>query len=332
MEYRRLGNTDIQISVVTFGAWAIGGWMWGGADEKDAIDALESAIDLGMTSIDTAAVYGFGKSEELVGKVTHNKRDKVQILTKYGLRWNTKEGAFYFNSTNAKGKPVSIYRFAGPESVILECEASLKRLQTDYIDLYQIHWNDPTTPIEDTMEAIDRLREQGKIRAAGVSNYSADQMKQADKVIDIASNQVPYSMVLRDIEKEIVPYCFKGGKSILAYSPLQRGILTGKITQGYKFNEGDHRPQTPYFKKPNISRINSFLAKIKPIAADNNISLTQLVIYWTIQQPSITSALVGARNPKQVKENNKAGEIHLEDSVISTINELLEDVKIDLNV
>ena len=332
MEYRSLGKSEIKISTVTFGAWAIGGWMWGGADEKDAIDALETAIDLGMTSIDTAAVYGFGKSEELVGQVIYNKRDKVQIMTKYGLRWNTKEGAFYFKSTNAKGEAVSIHRFAGPKSVIKECEASLERLKTDYIDLYQIHWNDPTTPIEDTMEAVLRLQEQGKILKAGVSNYSVEQMTQADTVIDIVSNQVPYSMVLRDIEKELVPYCLKTGKSILAYSPLQRGILTGKITQDYKFNEGDHRPQTPYFRKPNVTRINNFLKKIKPIAADNNISLTQLVIYWTIQQPSVTSALVGARNRKQVEENVRAGEIHLDDEDIKTINNHLKDVKLDLNV
>ena len=324
MEYRNLGKTDIKISVVSFGAWAIGGWMWGGADDKDAIDALESAIDLGMTTIDTAPVYGFGKSEELVGKAIHKKRDKVQVLTKYGLRWDTKEGAFYFNSTNRKGEPVSIHKFAGPESVIRECEASLKRLQTDYIDLYQIHWNDPTTSIEDTMEAVGRLKEQGKIRAAGVSNYTTDQMKQADIVLEIASNQVPYSMILRNIEKDLVPYCLKAGKSVLAYSPLQRGILTGKITSGHKFNEGDHRPQTLYYKKKNISRINKFLSKIKPLAEDHSITLAQLVIYWTIKQPAVTSALVGARNPMQVSENSVAGRIQLSDEVVTKINKLLE--------
>ena len=330
MEYRNLKNSDVKISIISFGAWAIGGWMWGGADEKDAKNALETAIDLGMTSIDTAPVYGFGKSEKLVGQVIHDKRDKVQILTKYGLRWDTKEGEFYFNSFNEQGEEVSIHRFAGPESIIKECEASLRRLQTEFIDLYQIHWNDPTTPIEDTMEAIGKLMEQGKIRAAGVSNYTAEQMKQADNIVNISTNQVPYSMVLRDIEQNLVPYCLKNNKGILAYSPLQRGILTGKITTDYKFSEGDHRPHTPYFKEPNISRINNFLKKIKPIADDNNISITQLVIYWTIQQPSITSALVGARNPMQVIENIKAGEIKLNQEELTTINTLLNDLDLDV--
>lgn len=330
MEYRNLSNSDVKISTISFGAWAIGGWMWGGANEKDAINAIETAIDLGMTSIDTAPVYGFGKSEKLVGQVIHNKRDKVQILTKFGLRWDTKEGEFYFNSINEKGEEVSIHRFAGPESIIKECEASLQRLQTEFIDLYQIHWNDPTTPIEDSMEALGVLMEQGKIRAAGVSNYSAEQMKQADSIINISTNQVPYSMVLRNIEQNLVPYCLESKKGILAYSPLQRGILTGKITPDYKFNKGDHRPHTPYFKEPNISRINNFLTKIKPIADDNNITIAQLVIYWTIQQPSITSALVGARNPVQVKENIKAGEIKLDQEELLTINALLDDLDLDI--
>ena len=330
MEYRNLSNSDVKISTISFGAWAIGGWMWGGADEKDAINAIETAIDLGMTSIDTAPVYGFGKSEKLVGQVIHNKRDKVQILTKFGLRWDTKEGEFYFNSVNEKGEEISIHRFAGPESIIKECEASLQRLQTEFIDLYQIHWNDPTTPIEDSMEAVAVLMEQGKIRAAGVSNYTAEQMKHADRIINISTNQVPYSMVLRNIEQNLVPYCLENNKGILAYSPLQRGILTGKITPDYKFNEGDHRPHTPYFKEPNISRINNFLTKIKPIADNNNITIAQLVIYWTIQQPSITSALVGARNPVQVKENIKAGEIKLDQEELLTINGLLDDLDLDL--
>jgi aryl-alcohol dehydrogenase-like predicted oxidoreductase len=285
-----------------------------------------------MTSIDTAPVYGFGKSEEIVGKVIKNKRDKVEILTKYGLRWDTDKGSFYFKSSNDKGEAVSIHRYAGKESIVKECEASLKRLKTDYIDLYQIHWNDPTTPIEDTMEAIGELKKEGKILAAGVSNYTAEQMKQADNITDIVTNQVPYSMVLRDIEKDLVPYCLQSGKGILAYSPLQRGVLTGKINSDYVFNPGDHRPQTPYFKEPNLTRINEFLNRIKPIADDHGITLAQLVIYWTIKQPAVTSALVGARNSRQVKENLKAGEISIGEGDINTINKYLEDLSLDLNV
>ena len=332
MEYRNLGKSDRKVSVISFGAWAIGGWMWGGSDENDAMEAINTAIDHGMTSIDTAPVYGFGKSEEIVGHVIKNKRDKVEILTKYGLRWDTNKGSFYFNSSNAKGEEVSIHRYASQESIVKECEASLKRLQTDYIDLYQIHWHDPTTPIEDTMEAISKLKKDGKILAAGVSNYTAEQMKQADNVTDIVTNQVPYSMVLRDIEKDLVPYCLQSGKGILAYSPLQRGVLTGKINSDYVFNPGDHRPQTPYFKEPNLTRINGFLKRIEPIAKDHGITLAQLVIYWTIKQPAVTSALVGARNSKQVKENLKAGEINIGEADILAINKYLEELSLDLDV
>lgn len=330
MNYKNLGTTDIKISSVAFGAWAIGGWMWGGSDEKDAINALDTAIDLGMTSIDTAPVYGFGKSESLVGKVIKNKRDKVQLLTKYGLRWDTNKGTFYFNSKNEKGEQVAIHKYAGPQNVVRECEESLKRLNTDYIDLYQIHWHDPSTPIEETMEAVHRLKEQGKIRAAGVCNYDAEQMKTAEKGVAVVTNQVPYSMVLRDIEKDVVPYCLETGKGVLAYSPLQRGILTGKITSDYKFKKGDHRPSTPHYKEPNLSRINEFLDRIKPLAHDNGLTLAQLVIYWTIRQPAINAALVGARNPEQVKENAKAGEINLENSVIQNIDKELDKLKLNL--
>ena len=332
MEYRNLGKSDQKVSVISFGAWAIGGWMWGGADENDAMEAISTAIDHGMTSIDTAPVYGFGKSEEIVGQVIKNKRDKVEILTKYGLRWDTDKGSFYFNSFNSKGQEVSIHRYASKESIVKECEASLKRLQTEYIDLYQIHWHDPTTPIEDTMEAISKLKKDGKILAAGVSNYTAEQMAQADIVTDIVTNQVPYSMVLRDIEKDLVPYCLQTGKGILAYSPLQRGVLTGKINSDHVFNPGDHRPQTPYFKEPNLTRINEFLNRIKPIAKDHGITLAQLVIYWTIKQPAVTSALVGARNSKQVKENLKSADINIGEGDILTINKYLEDLSLDLDV
>jgi aryl-alcohol dehydrogenase-like predicted oxidoreductase len=332
MEYRNLGKSNHKVSVISFGAWAIGGWMWGGADENDAIEAINTAIDYGMTSIDTAPIYGFGKSEKIVGKVIKDKRDKVEILTKYGLRWDTSKGSFYFKSSNSKDEEVSIHRYAGPESIIQECEDSLKRLKTDYIDLYQIHWHDPTTPINDTMEAISKLIKDGKILAAGVSNYTSDQMKEADSITEIVTNQVPYSMVLRDIEEDLVPYCLQTGKGILAYSPLQRGVLTGKINSKYVFNPGDHRPQTPYFKEPNLSRINEFLNKIEPIAKDHGLTLAQLVICWTIKQPAVTSALVGARNSKQVEENLKAGEVSIGEADILAINKYLSDLSLDLDL
>ena len=332
MEYRPLGNSDIKISCISFGAWAIGGWLWGGADENDALNAIEEAIEQGMTTIDTAPVYGFGKSELLVGKVLKRRRNDVQLLTKFGLRWDTKEGEFYFHTEDENGEGIDIHRFAGRESVIQECEKSLQRLQTDHIDLYQIHWNDPSTPIEETMEAVLRLQEQGKIITAGVSNYSAEQMKMANETIDIVSNQVPYSMLLRDIEADVIPYCLDSGKGILAYSPLQRGILTGKITSEYKFSDGDHRPTTPYYKEPNLSKINHFLNEIKPIADEYKLTLSQLVINWTIQQPGILSALVGARNPQQVIENVKAGDSLIDVDAIGQINRRLESLNLDLSI
>ena len=332
MNYNNLGETGIKISNIAFGAWAIGGWLWGGADEEDAIKALERSFDVGMTTIDTAPAYGFGKSESLIKNVIKGRRDKFQILTKYGLRWDTDEGVFYFETEDMEGKRLKMHRYASRDSVIKECEASLKRLGTDYIDLYQIHWPDTSTPIEDTMEGISKLIEQGKIVAAGVCNYSVEDLQEADKYVDIISNQVPFSMVKRDIEKDMIPYCLKTGKGILAYSPLQRGILTGKINNDYQFNKGDNRPQTPYYKEPNLGRINKFLDDIRPIAEIYNATLSQLIIHWTTRQPAILSVLVGARNVEQVKENVLAAELNVEDIHLKEINEKLDSLVLDLNV
>ncbi len=329
MEYRKLGNSDFKISAIVYGAWAIGGWMWGGTERKDAIDAIKVSYDLGVTSIDTAPAYGQGLSEEIVGEAIKNiPRDKIQILTKYGLRWDTQQGEFFFTSKGNNGEDVNMNRYSGKDGVIYECEKSLRRLNTDYIDLYQIHWNDPTTPIEETMEAVARLIEQGKVRYAGVCNYNVDQMKQAEKVLTLVSNQVPFSMVNRKIEDELVPHCIKNNKSILAYSPLQKGLLTGKIYPGYKFNEGDHRPNDKYFSEENINSINSFLAKIKYIAERKNISLAQVAIRWTIDRLGITTALVGARNAQQAEQNAKAIDVTLSKEEIDFINKNLYEVNI----
>lgn len=328
MEYRKLGNSELEISAIAFGAWAIGGWMWGGADEKEAVLGIEKAYDLGMTTIDTAPVYGFGKSEEIVGKSIKGKRDKIQLFTKYGLRWDTSEGKFYFSSDNNEGKPLNIHKYAGKQSVIQECENSLKRLKTDYIDLYQIHWPDPTTRIEETMEAVIRLLEQGKIRYAGVSNYGIDELKEALKFTGIVSDQVPFSMVNREIEKELIPYCKKQDIGILAYSPLQRGLLTGKYKPGHQFNEGDHRPGTPFFKHDNMVKTLNFLEKIKPIAEKKECTLAQLVINWTINVPGISCALTGARNPAQVEQNALICDLTNEE--IREINTELNNLNLDL--
>jgi aryl-alcohol dehydrogenase-like predicted oxidoreductase len=329
MEYRSLGLSGIKVSELAFGAWAIGGWMWGGNDSKDSIEAIEKAVDNGMTTIDTAAVYGFGLSEELVGKVIKGKREKVQILTKFGLTWNEKKGEFYFSSKDNKGKDVDIYRYSSKEKVINDCELSLKRLGTDYIDLYQIHWADPTTPVSETMEALDILVQKGKIRAGAVCNYSPELMEEAVKTFNIASNQVPYSMVNRGIEKDIVPYCTGKNIGILAYSPLQRGLLSGKIRQEHKFNDGDTRPNTVYYKEPNLSRILQLIDNLRDFANERDITLSQLVLNWTIRQPGITCVLAGARNAAQVLDNVKAAGFRLTNEEIRKINDLLSKLTLE---
>ena len=324
MEYRKLGNSDLAVSAICFGAWAAGGWMWGGTERNDAIKAIRAAYDLGVSSIDTAPIYGQGNSEEIVGEAIKDlPREKVQILTKYGMRWDLAKGNFDFKSADTKGKEIDIYRYAGKESIIKECEDSLRRLGTDYIDLYQIHWPDLTTPIEETMEAVARLIEQGKVRHAGVCNYNAAQLQEARKYINIVSNQVPYSMLLRDIEEELVPYCLDHNTSILAYSPLERGLLTGKIKPGHIFKDGDHRAGLYFFPNENIKRTNAFLDKIQPLAAKKGATLAQLVLRWTIEQPGITIALAGARNEKQSVENAAAININLSVDEIEFINQEL---------
>jgi aryl-alcohol dehydrogenase-like predicted oxidoreductase len=329
MEHRQLGTTDVKVSAITFGAWAIGGWMWGGALKKDALEAIAASYDYGVTSIDTAPIYGQGRSEEIVGEALRSlPRDKVQILTKFGMRWDENKGSLAFKSTDNAGNPIDIYKYAGKKSVIKECEDSLRRLGTDYIDLYQIHWPDLTTPISETMEALTQLLKEGKIRAAGVCNYSAMQMDEAEETINLASNQVPYSMVERSIEEELVPYCYNNKKSIIAYSSLQRGLLTGKIRPDHTFAPGDHRPTTSFFKPENIRRINIFLERLKPLAKEKGAFLSQLVIRWTIEQPGITIALVGARNKEQAIQNAKAAYINLSKNEINMIDSELEQLEL----
>jgi len=332
MEHRTLGESDIKVSELAFGAWAIGGWQWGGADSKDAVNAIETAVDHGMTTIDTAAVYGFGLSEELVGKAIKGKRDKVQILTKFGLTWGEKKGEFFFASQDNSGKDVDIYKYSSKAKVISDCDQSLKRLGTDFIDLYQIHWPDKTTPVSETMEAIEYLVKKGKIRAGAVCNYPQQLMIEAGKTYHIASNQVPYSMVNRSIENDIVPYCINNNIGILAYSPLQRGLLTGKIKHGHVFKEGDTRPGTIYYMEPNFSRIMKLIENLSEIASGLNVTLSQLVLNWTLRQPGITCALAGARNADQVLENVRAADFKLNNEEIARINNYLTDLKLETKI
>lgn len=325
MEYRNLAQSDLKLSVITFGSWAAGGWMWGKTDRKDAVDAIKASYDLGVTSIDTAPVYGQGVSEEIVGEAIKDyPRDQVQILTKYGMRWDLAKGDFAFKSVDNDGNPIDIYKYAGKESIMKECEDSLRRLGTDYIDLYQIHWPDSTTPLSETFEAITRLIEQGKVRYAGVCNYSARLMDEANSIQPLLSDQIPFSMVNRKEEEDAIPYCIKHDKAILAYSPLERGLLTGKMTPGYAFAEGDHRKNNKFFTDESITKTNAFLEKLKPLAADKGATVAQLVLRWTIDHPGITIALVGARNPIQATQNAAAAELRLTPFEMEFINSHLD--------
>jgi aryl-alcohol dehydrogenase-like predicted oxidoreductase len=330
MEFRKIGETDLTCSVITFGAWAIGGWKWGGSDRNEAVKAIRAAYEHGMTSIDTAPAYGQGLSEEIVAEALQGiPRDKVQILTKFGLRWDTNEGEFFFKSQFEDGTEFNMHKLATKESILMECENSLRRLKTDYIDLYQIHWHNATTPIAETMETMIRLKEQGKVREVGVCNYSKGLMEEAEKTIRLASDQVPYSMVLRDIEKELLPYCIEHKKSIIAYSPLQRGLLTGKLKPGHVFNEGDHRQELNYFSPANIKRVNEMLDELRPLAASKKATIAQLVLKWTIQQPGIAIALAGARNSEQAIQNAKASDINLTAEELQLISQKVDTLTLE---
>ena len=324
MEFQELGRSGVTVSRIVFGSWAAGGWMWGGTEQNDAVGAIHASYDLGVTSIDTAPVYGMGLSEEIVGEALKTlPRDKVQILTKFGMRWDLARGDFAMKTQDNAGRALAVYKYAGRASIIQECEDSLRRLGTDYIDLYQQHWPDSTTPIDETMEAVSRLIEQGKVRAAGVSNYSVTQMQEAETSLNLASNQVPYSMVRREIEADVVPYCLEHHKAILVYSPLQLGLLTGKIKPGQEFGAGDLRTGHRFFTPEFVTRVNAVLNKIRPLAETKNATLGQLVLRWTLAQPGITAALVGARNPEQAVQNARAMALQLTFEELLFINKQL---------
>lgn len=324
MQYRKLGNSDLEVPVICFGAWAAGGWMWGGADDQQSIRAIQRAIDEGMTCIDTAPIYGMGHSEKIVGKAIAGKRDKVIVATKCGMRWDLEEGERFFETVDNAGHPCTIYKNLRAHSIEYEVEASLNRMNIDYIDLYQCHWPDSTTSLDETMEALLRLKDQGKIRAIGVSNFSVAQMEKCLKKGPLASDQPKYNALERDIEDEVLPFCKKHNIGILAYSPIAQGLLTGKVPADREFKEGDTRRTKPLYMTENRKLINEMLEEVKPIAEAHDCTLGQLFIAWTIAQPGITAAIVGARTPEQVAENAGAAYIKLTRKEIQTIREKVE--------
>ncbi len=312
---REIGSSGIQTTAVGLGTWAMGGWMWGGTDEDLAIKAVQASIDEGTSLIDTAPAYGMGKSEELVGRAIQGRRDKVILSTKCGLVWHTQEGNHFFDQAD---KPV--HRFLGKASIIHEVEESLKRLGTDYIDHYITHWQDPTTPVDETLEALNTLKKQGKIRSIGISNVSSDDLNAYITNGGIDAIQECYSMLDRGVEEELLPICQSNNISILSYSSLALGLLSGKIGPDRQFQGDDLRKDSPRFSIANRTKISSLFDDIRSIADQHNATIAQLVIAWTIQQPGITFALCGARNPQQAIENAKAGSLSLSGDEINTIS------------
>jgi aryl-alcohol dehydrogenase-like predicted oxidoreductase len=306
METRQLGNSDVRITPIIFGAWAIGGWLWGGSDDRDALDAIRASIDNGVTTIDTAPIYGFGLSEKLVGQAIKGRRDKLVIATKCGNRWDSKEGSGSWQDKDLTGNDVTIRKNSKPEAIIWECEQSLKRIGIDVIDLYQIHRPDVDTPVEISMRALEKLHQQGKIRAIGVSNFNLDWLQKAAAAVPLASNQPHYSIIQREIERDVLPFCRERNIAVIGYSPLERGLLAGAVGPDRKFADTDHRSRHKFFSVENRERIADVLSRINPIADAHDASFAQTIIQWTIHQPGITAAIVGARNARQAEHNAQA--------------------------
>lgn len=311
---RPIGHSGITASAVGLGTWAIGGWMWGGTDTEQSIAAIQASVDAGVSLIDTAPAYGMGVAEEIVGQALQGRRDKAVLVTKCGLVWHTQAGNYFFSQN---GQPV--HRHLGGASIRYEVEQSLKRLRTDYIDLYITHWQDPTTPIAETMATLEALKAEGKIRAIGASNVSTDDLEAYTAAGPLDAIQEEFSMVKPEIAKTLVPACQAAGVSILSYSSLALGLLSGKIGPDRSFAGDDQRRDNPRFSQANRQKVATLMADIGPIAAAHRATLAQIVIAWTLQQPGITFALCGARDPGQAQENAGAGRIALSPEEIGLI-------------
>ena len=303
---RTIGRSRIAASAVGLGTWAIGGWMWGGTDEAASVRAIEASIDAGISLIDTAPAYGLGRSEELVGQAIAGKRDKVVIATKCGLNWHSGRGNRFFEEDG-----VPVHRYLGADGIAHEVEQSLKRLGTDHIDLYITHWQDPTTPIAETMDALLRLKQQGKIRAIGASNVSTSELAEYLATGALDAIQERYSMLDREMAETLLPLARPAGVSTLSYSSLALGLLTGKVSATRAFTGDDQRASNPRFSAENRQRAADFAAALMPLAQEHGASIAQLVIAWTLSQPGITFALCGARDPAQALDNAGAARLRL---------------------
>ncbi|CUH41278.1 aldo/keto reductase [Ruegeria atlantica] len=312
---REIGNSGIRASAIGLGTWAIGGWMWGGTVEAASIRAIQASIDNGITLIDTAPAYGQGLSEEIVGKAIKGRRDEIVLATKCGLVWHTQKGNHFFDYDGAP-----VHRYLGKDAIVYEVEQSLKRLGTDVIDHYITHWQDPTTSIDETMEALEQLKTQGKIRSIGASNTSPQDVAQYVQAGQLDAIQEEYSMVKRDLEQSLVPVCLENKVSILSYSSLALGLLSGKIGPDRQFGGDDQRKDNPRFSMANREKVAALMQAIEPVADHHSATKAQIIIAWTLQQPGITFSLCGARNEQQAAENAKAGRLRLNAAEIETIN------------
>ncbi|MFT5682133.1 MAG: methylglyoxal reductase [Myxococcota bacterium] len=320
MNSRPLGHSDLSIPPVIFGAWAIGGWNWGGTDDGEAIRAIHASIDAGVTAIDTAPVYGFGHSESVVGRAIADRRDRVQVLTKVGLRWDTTEGAHFFDSDGQ-----SVYRNLRPASIRAEVEASLRRMGIDEIDLIQCHWPDPSFPVEETMAGLAALVDEGKVRAVGVSNFDPRLLTRAKIAlgeVPLASTQPRYSLLDRKIEADVLPWCRQAGVGAIVYSPIEQGLLSGKVTMDRTFPADDGRSRSPRFAPESRAGVLAALEQTADIAAAHNATPAQIAIAWCFHQPGVTAAIVGARSPQQAIENAAAGRITLSAAEIARLSQV----------
>ncbi len=312
MDKRTFGNTDIQVTPVGLGTWAIGGWMWGGTDEAQSIDTIHRAIDKGIGLIDTAPVYGFGRSEEIVGKALANgRRDQVALATKVALNWNEDHDKIWRDSTASR--------------IEQEVEDSLKRLQTDRIDIYQVHWPDPKTPMEETARGLVNLYKAGKIRAIGFGKLTPAQMDELQHGVPLHSLQPPYNLFERDIEKEILPYCRENGIATITYGGLCRGLLTGKMREDTQFTGDDLRKNDPKFQGERYRQYLNAVAELDAFAKERyQKNVLALALRWLVDQPGVTTALWGARRPEQLDPVDDIEGWSLDKEAMAAIDDILD--------
>ncbi|MER8440072.1 aldo/keto reductase [Mesorhizobium sp. M1312] len=312
---RSIGKSGVVTSAVGLGTWAIGGWMWGGTDEAESIAAIQASIDAGVSLIDTAPAYGLGRSEEIVGEAIKGRRDRAVIATKCGLNWHSKKGNHFFDQD---GMPVN--RYLGANGIAYEVEQSLRRLGTDYIDLYITHWQDLTTPIAETMQVLERLKSAGKIRAIGASNLNAAELQQYVGTGQLDAIQERYSMLDREIEQTLLPIARQHQVAALSYSSLALGLLSGAIDPAREFSGDDQRKDNPRFSQANRRKVAALKHALAPVAEVHQATMAQIVIAWTLAQPGITFALCGARNATHALDNARAGEISLSAAELTVVD------------